>query len=357
MAAIVVKGVRPTKQANVPPPLYLTSSDVSYCHTCGRVIGSRKPKAVAPASRSRFCSEKCKRHRPSSSLTSIDRQIEDTLHRLLDELSLEDIVATLPESTRELHTALAKPVEDTRRRSGKKGDVRVLVPVGLVEGVVYGRLVSVNRRQERWRDRHAGDAEKEGAKDGEGKDYDEAALGRALERLKAGGGVKAKVEKKEGGAEEDGDREESSGSDSDRDEERESIDPAVAEQRRKDGQVRATQRERVKNACRRAVVFGLLSPGVEAPVQKAEEKVDLPTSSEQRPVKGKKGKKGKDDDEDDGPPPAKHAAKQATGKHKTADETAAPTESSRKRCECIMRAEVVEPSFAKGDWGVRWAEN
>jgi hypothetical protein len=30
--------------------------------------------------------------------------------------------------------------------------------------------------------------------------------------------------------------------------------------------------------------------------------------------------------------------------------------SKRKMCEAVMNGSVVEPSFAKGDWAVRWRE-
>jgi hypothetical protein len=28
----------------------------------------------------------------------------------------------------------------------------------------------------------------------------------------------------------------------------------------------------------------------------------------------------------------------------------------RRKCEAVMKGKVVEPSFAKGDWGIRWRE-
>ena len=74
--------------------------------------------------------------------------------------------------------------------------------------------------------------------------------------------------------------------------------------KRRDGQKKAENRELVRNAARRAVVFGLS-------------------------VEQSKGKsKG-----------AKHP-----------DET-------KKKCEALMNGMVVDPSFAKGDWSVRWRED
>lgn len=85
-------------------------------------------------------------------------------------------------------------------------------------------------------------------------------------------------------------------------------------QKRRDGQRRAEEKEMVKCAARRAVVFGLESSRVLA-------------------GEDKKGKKGKDDD-DDG------EAKQQ----------------GRRMCEAVMHGAVVEPSYAKGDWSIRWRE-
>ncbi|TIA07594.1 hypothetical protein D6C83_08639, partial [Aureobasidium pullulans] len=84
-------------------------------------------------------------------------------------------------------------------------------------------------------------------------------------------------------------------------------------QKRRDGQRRAEEKEMVKCAARRAVVFGLESSRVLA-------------------GEGKKGKKGKDDDDGE--------AKQQ----------------GRRMCEAVMHGAVVEPSYAKGDWSIRWRE-
>lgn len=41
-------------------------------------------------------------------------------------------------------------------------------------------------------------------------------------------------------------------------------------------------------------------------------------------------------------------------KDQGADE--ATMEASRRKCEAVMLGKVVEPSFAKGDWSIRWRE-
>jgi len=63
-----------------PPPYYITSvTPPAYCHTCGRIISSKRntlsakkqqqePAKTAP----KFCSERCKRHKPSLSPASAE---------------------------------------------------------------------------------------------------------------------------------------------------------------------------------------------------------------------------------------------------------------------------------------------
>jgi hypothetical protein len=78
------------------------------------------------------------------------------------------------------------------------------------------------------------------------------------------------------------------------------------------GQRRAERRERVRRAARRAVVFGLLH-------------------------------------ED-------HAAASSIGgaSTKMADKITSAEPSLVRKCEAVVNGAVVEPSFAKGDWCVRW---
>ena len=92
------------------------------------------------------------------------------------------------------------------------------------------------------------------------------------------------------------------------------------EQKRLDGVKRAEEKEMVKQAARRAVVFGLPH--------------SRDTGSSRQTSKGKKKKKG--------------------GESEDADQDAEP---SLIKCEALMDNSVVEPSFAKGNWSIRWREN
>lgn len=83
-------------------------------------------------------------------------------------------------------------------------------------------------------------------------------------------------------------------------------------QKRREGQKRAEEKELVKCAARRAVAFGLL----------------VDQDAEIAPAKGRKKKDGELEE-----------AKQV-----------------QKKCEAVMNGAVVEPSFAKGDWAIRWRE-
>lgn len=90
-------------------------------------------------------------------------------------------------------------------------------------------------------------------------------------------------------------------------------DEAAPDTRRQEGQRRADEREKVRRAARRAVVFGFA--------------VDPPETTQ-----GKSKTKGGGDKEQP------------------------PEEAPRRKCEAVMNGQVVEPSFAKGNWSVRWRE-
>nr|POE71412.1 hypothetical protein CFP56_62507 [Quercus suber] len=90
--------------------------------------------------------------------------------------------------------------------------------------------------------------------------------------------------------------------------------------KRREGQKRADEKEMVKKVARRAVVFGLW--------------VDASARADEGRGGGKKaGKKAKERGEE-----------QPHG------------EKVRRKCEALMQGQVVEPSFAKGDWEIRWRE-
>lgn len=90
-------------------------------------------------------------------------------------------------------------------------------------------------------------------------------------------------------------------------------------QKRREGERRAEEREMVRRAARRLVAFGVI--------------VEVDAAPEREEVKKGKGKKGKK---------AEQEVVEEKGKEK------------RKKCEAIMNGQLVEASYAKGDWSIRW---
>ena len=136
---------RPSKSQATPAPLYLTHPDPHYCHSCGRVIGDRK-STRNKEQEVKYCSARCRNHKPRA----IDRRIESVFTALLDGAS--------PESLREAENGDAQgsggAVQEVREKSvgkgahGKKvekgkrhvkGDPRVIIECGTVEEIVFQR--------------------------------------------------------------------------------------------------------------------------------------------------------------------------------------------------------------------------
>ena len=80
--------------------------------------------------------------------------------------------------------------------------------------------------------------------------------------------------------------------------------------KRREGQKRAEEREMVRRAARRGCAFGFMVP-----------------EGEKRDGVGKERSDGK-----------------------------ANNVEQRRKCEAVMKGSVVEASFAKGEWGIRWRE-
>jgi hypothetical protein len=84
-------------------------------------------------------------------------------------------------------------------------------------------------------------------------------------------------------------------------------------EKRREGQRRVKEKEMVKCAARRGVVFGFA--------------ID---QGKEEPLTGNRG------------PISENGPDKNSGR--------------RKKCEAVMNGQVVEPSFAKGNWGIRWRE-
>ncbi|OLN91608.1 hypothetical protein CCHL11_06608 [Colletotrichum chlorophyti] len=289
---------RPSKSQATPAPFYLLPNGEAtpYCRTCGRVISSRKSTAASKSSSSataakaepKYCSSRCRGQKPGR----LDREIEQAFVRFLQG---------------------EEEVEGVKKM---KGDTRVLVPCDYVEKRVFGdradpdkvfgrkknrasRVIRAKSEDEDEaidvRELHIDDRQKQDENDPGEEIIDEmVGLGRtrsaevdpsvqASLSIRSGRRVRppqtlSQVNGSIGGEKGKAERIEET------DEMRE---------KRNEGQRRAHERELVRCAARRGVVFGFAMDGTQ----------------------------------------------------------------ERKKCEAIMQGKVVEPSFAKGDWAVRWREN
>ena len=100
-------------------------------------------------------------------------------------------------------------------------------------------------------------------------------------------------------------------------------------QKRLEGQKRADERELVRCAARRLCAFGIVVDDASTVDMEMKNK----GSKGKRKGKGKVKDRSFDIDGDDGSVPEQ-----------------------RKKCEAVMSGNVVEASYAKGDWGIRWRE-
>ncbi|KAH0338798.1 hypothetical protein KCU81_g7437, partial [Aureobasidium melanogenum] len=339
---------RPKKNAATPPPLYLTSSEVRYCHVCGRVIGSRKSNtAKSAATEVKFCSDRCKRHK----LRSVDKRIEAAFAALLDGQDASQFAAVQEDSAKS-GEEITKTVSNSERPHDKydygknnskkkqqkvKGDPRILVSCSEVETLIFGSREDPEKTFGRKKNRaRRGFADDDVWKSVDMVDSDTdtgtAETVSADEDTTETGGVKildnrgvplseapegdtdADVVKLKGRVRPPQSESEVNGSIGGEKGWAERIhETPEMLQKRREGQRRAEEKEMVKCAARRAVVFGLESSRVLA-------------------GEGKKGKKGKDDED---------------GENK---------QEGKRMCEAVMHGAVVEPSYAKGDWFIRWRE-
>ena len=113
-------------------------------------------------------------------------------------------------------------------------------------------------------------------------------------------------------------------------------------QKRREGQKRADERESVRCAARRLCAFGVVVDGL--------------VGGEDGKDKGAKGKgkgKGNGNGNGKGKGKGKEIGKGGIGGD---DDSDGRTQEHRKKCEAVMSGIVVEASYAKGEWGIRWRE-
>nr|POE47607.1 hypothetical protein CFP56_00938 [Quercus suber] len=319
-----------------PVPTLRTSAETRLCP-----LGSRKANAATTV---KFCSDRCKRTKPSAAPASLDARIERAVTALLQGQAPEPpIAATATDGNDQDDDGPRRPAAAAlpRPKAGKKGDPRLIVKLSDVELAVFGdrsdpaktfgrkknRLPrGVREAEGEWRSVDMLDSDDdERARPGPG-DSDEAggvsdvSLSDPEGEVDGGGGgggvkliddhVRLPQAQSEVNFSVGGERGWA---------EKISETPEMLAKRR-EGQKRADEKELVKKAARRAVVFGLL--------------VDAAGREDEGRGGGKRG--GKKDKE--------HGEEKPTG------------EKVRRKCEALMHGQVVEPSFAKGDWEIRWRE-
>lgn len=135
---------RPSKSQATPAPLYLTHPDTHYCHTCGRIIGDRK-STRNKEQEVKYCSARCRSHKPRA----IDRKIESVFTALLDGASLESLKNSENDAqgsggaVQDAHEkSSGKSGHGKKGEKGKKhvkGDPRLIIECGTVEELVFQR--------------------------------------------------------------------------------------------------------------------------------------------------------------------------------------------------------------------------
>ncbi|TPX06749.1 uncharacterized protein E0L32_002245 [Thyridium curvatum] len=329
---------RPSKHQATPAPYYLLPGGDStpYCRTCGRAIGSRKAdksssggsNGGAAAAAARYCSARCRSNKPGR----LDREIEAAFVRFLE--GKEELPPTTSiEATGETPGVEGRSKKKKKKGpSGKpaKGDRRTLVLCDAVQAYMFNKHEDAptpasssaptpeDHHPDTNTDSHTDPAEppspsppanpRDSAIDllppnlKPEDDFSPRSANRGpspdaehLARLSVRSGTR--VRPPQAVSQVNG----SVGGEKGRAERHGETDAMRA--RRLDGQREVREREKVRAAARRGVVFG------------------FPVVNDDHTT----------DNNDDG------------GKR-------------RKKCEAVMQGKVVEPSFAKGNWGVRWRE-
>jgi hypothetical protein len=257
------------------------------------IRGSRKQHQQKPTNAVKYCSDRCRNRKPGP----LDKKIERTIVALLN-----------AESGYGVGKTTAKP-------KLAKGDRRIIVTCDEIEEVVFGSRHDPTKTYGRKKNR----ASRALGEDGEWKsvdmeddhdtssDQDASPVEVTPQRVRPlvrpsqlASDVNGSIGGEKGWAE------------------RQSETPEELE-KRLEGQQRAEHREMVRRAARRGVVFGFV--------------VDSASQDGQRQHAAATTVEGRTD----------------TDKNRSESET-------RRKCEALMNGSVVEPSFAKGNWAIRWRE-
>ncbi|EXJ68207.1 uncharacterized protein A1O5_08822 [Cladophialophora psammophila CBS 110553] len=284
----------PGKHAAVPPPFYLTQGeDVPYCRTCGRVIGSRKQQQKG-SNTIKYCSDRCRNQKPGP----VDKKVERMMVSILN-------------------AETGSGIESTAAKSKlTKGDRRIIVTCDELEEVIFGGrhdpAKTFGRKKNRATRALHGEGEWKSVDMDENHDVHSDQDGSPVEATHPR--IRPKVRPPQLESDVNGSIGGEKGW-----AERHFETPEEYE-KRLEGRQRAEEREMIRRAARRGVVFGF--------------EVDWPHLDHQTQQAKGNLESGRDDSN--------------TGNR--------PSQQRRRKCEAVMNGSVVEPSFAKGNWAIRWRE-
>jgi hypothetical protein len=288
----------------------------------------------------KYCSDRCRHKKPGKVDRKIERVFVELLHRRGGDggVGLAALVRADEDQGEEKGEVarvgeILERLKQNPQKQRTKGDSRVIVQCSTVEEVMFGKRDDAHKtagRYKKRRPRGVPDAkewksvdmkdstaptngESESDSDSEAEDSESDGAHSIPDSVPFGAGKirppqdKSDVNGSVGGEKGWAERQE---------------ETEEAEEKRKEGQRWVERREMVRSAARRGVIFGFVDEGYND------------TGHECRGT-GKKGrKKGGGDAEGEGV---------AVGER-------------RRKCEAVMNDAVVEPSYAKGEWGIRWRE-
>ncbi|KAJ0158881.1 hypothetical protein CTA2_10703 [Colletotrichum tanaceti] len=326
---------RPSKSQATPAPFYLLPNGdaTSYCRTCGRVISSRKATAASKAASKapkttkttaaetktepKYCSSRCRSQKPGR----LDKELEQAFVRFLQG---EDEVEGGKDKVKRV-----------------KGDTRVLVACDAVESKVFGDRQDPNKVYGRKKNRASRVIGGNGASE---EDEDEAVGEQS--RRRPDGDTKTRH-----------DNYNDNDNDNDHDPGAEVIDEMLGLDRSKSAVLPLV------------VVDDADDPHVQASLAvRSGTRVRPPQTRSQvnGSVGGEKGRAERVEETDE--MRSKRAEGQRRAHEREMVRCAARRgvvfgflvdgrDGSRRKCEAVMQGKVVEPSYAKGDWAVRWRED
>jgi len=332
---------RPNKHAATPPPLYLTVGDsVPYCHSCGRVIGDRKKHG---GSEVKYCSSRCRNSKPGP----IDRKIEAAFAALLNGASPESLKAGDDQDAQQEKAPADGKYDKKHKKKGSKsmkGDQRLTINCQTVEEVVFQREKDPEKVFGRRKNRKARFVV-EKPEDWRSVDM----VDNPTTTSAAGSSTQPPAPTSL--TSEDG-NDTLSDSDSDSIEQEGGI---VLEETKAPKPSNLTANNTTTDVLPDTIEYGYGSGKIRPPQDQNDvngsvggEKgwAERTEETEEQKAKRREGQRRADERE-----MVRKAARRGC-----AFGFAVEGEEEKKKCEAIMKGTVVEASFAKGEWGVRWRE-